>query len=301
MKVLILGLGSIAQKHVDSLIKYDPNIEIYALRRNKNADIHQHVKNIVSLDEVSSISFVIISNPTSEHGSAIRMVLNMGIPLFIEKPLFDSLKYSKLVHLVIEKGIGTYIACNLRFLECLQYAKNKIIANNRINEISVYCGSYLPDWRPGIDFRTVYSAIKEQGGGVHIDLIHEIDYIYWLFGAPLEVRKFYSNTSSLNITSYDYANYLLIYPEFSVNVQLNYFRRDPKRTLEIVCDNETYIVDLINNNVKEGQRTIFESNRRISNTYQTQMEFFIENVLQNGERFNDIQEAYKILKLCLED
>ncbi len=301
MKVLIVGLGSIAQKHIKALIQYDSEVEIYALRRNENASVHHHITNITSLDEIDSISFAIISNPTSEHANAIRLLIDKEIPLFIEKPLFDSLNFDELVELVKQKGIKTYIACNLRFLECIQYMKDNIIPNNRINEVNVYCGSYLPDWRPGVDFRTIYSANKDQGGGVHIDLIHEMDYVYWLFNKPKEVRKFYSNSSSLNITSFDYANYLLKYTSFNVNIQLNYYRRDAKRTLEVVCENDTYLVNLLENRIYKESTIIFESGRKISDTYQSQLIFFINNILLKERSFNDIVEAYTILKLCLED
>ncbi|KKX51736.1 Gfo/Idh/MocA family protein [Sphingobacterium sp. IITKGP-BTPF85] len=301
MKVLIVGLGSIAQKHILALVNYDSSIELYALRRSVDATIHHTVKNIVSLDEVDNITFAIISNPTSEHANAIKLLAEKNIPLFIEKPVFESLNYSHLVDFVKEKNLITYVACNLRFLECLQYVKNEIIIKKRINEINVYCGSYLPDWRRGIDFRTVYSANKNEGGGVHIDLIHEMDYVYWLFEKPQTVRKFYSSLSSLNITSYDYANYLLSYPEFNINIQLNYYRRDPKRTLEIVCEEGTYLVDLLTNTIYLNSAVIFESNKRILDTYQTQLNFFINDILNNKKSFNDIEEAYEILKLCLED
>ena len=36
MKVLIVGLGSIARKHVDALFSINKDVEIYALRSNYN-------------------------------------------------------------------------------------------------------------------------------------------------------------------------------------------------------------------------------------------------------------------------
>ena len=47
MKVLIIGLGSIAKKHIDVLYQYSNTVEIYALRSNKNStEQYLKVKNI---------------------------------------------------------------------------------------------------------------------------------------------------------------------------------------------------------------------------------------------------------------
>jgi len=131
----------------------------------------------------------------------------------------------------------------LRFLECIGFIKEKIqFLNNRaLNEVNVYCGSYLPEWRPGIDYKKSYSANPELGGGVHRDLIHELDYLYWLFGQPKAVNRFLRSQSSLAISSFDYANYLLDYDGFSANVILNYFRRDAKRSMELVFSDEDLV------------------------------------------------------------
>ena len=220
--------------------------------------------------------------------------------MFIEKPLFSEITEDTqcLVDQIESKNIKTYVACNLRFLECLQQLK-KIIKEKVVNEVNVYCGSYLPNWRPGVDFRTIYSANKEMGGGVHIDLIHELDYVYWLFGNPLKTQTFFSNKSSLNITAFDYANYLWVYDEFSASIILNYYRKDNKRTIEIVTEEGTYDVDLLKNSIQFNGNVIFISNNEIIDTYTKQIDFFIENVIRKGEKFNTIAEANTILKLCM--
>ncbi len=183
------------------------------------------------------------------------------------------------------------------------YLKDSLVKELIINEVNVYCGSYLPDWRPGINYRQSYSADPAKGGGVHLDLIHEVDYIYWLFGKPLSVRSFKSCTSSLGIDATDYANFILTYEKFSVNIILNYYRRDPKRTVELVCDNGTYLVDLLKNSVSIGDLTLFISEKKISDTYMSQMDYFINTILMRKTSrpiMNSINEAYEVLKICLQ-
>ena len=305
MKVLIIGLGSIALKHIKALQELYPSVVIYALRRkgelSKKLEGVIEVFNINDI-EVDTLSFILISNPTAVHYQTIKEVIAYKKPLFIEKPLFGALskEANELVTEVEKQEIPTYVACNLRFLECIAKVK-ELIVGKRINEVNVYCGSYLPNWRPKVDFRKVYSANKEMGGGVHIDLIHELDYVYWLFGAPIHTQSFFSNKSSLNITAYDYANYLWEYDDFSVSVVLNYYRRDSKRTLEILTDEGTYLVDLLKNNISYNDEIVFQSSQLSLETYTAQMQFFVEEILNKQTKFNTIIEGYKVLKLCLQE
>ena len=267
MKVLIIGLGSIALKHIKALQELYPTVVIYALRRKGESS--KEIKGVIEvfdLDEIAidTFSFILISNPTAVHYQTIKELIRYNKPLFIEKPLFGEI-------------------------------------SKRINEVNVYCGSYLPDWRPNVDFRKVYSANKEMGGGVHIDLIHELDYVYWLFGKPTHTQSFFSNKSSLNITAYDYANYLWEYENFSVSVILNYYRRDNKRTLEIVTDKGTYLVNLLKNTISYNNEFVFQSNQLSLQTYTAQMQFFVEEILNKQTKFNTIVEANKVLELCLQE
>ena len=305
MKVLIIGLGSIALKHIKALQELYPSVVIYALRRkgelSKKLEGVIEVFNINDI-EVDTLSFILISNPTAVHYQTIKEVIAYKKPLFIEKPLFSDLskEANELVTKVEKQETPTYVACNLRFLECIAKVK-ELIVGKRINEVNVYCGSYLPDWRPNVDFRKVYSANKEMGGGVHIDLIHELDYVYWLFGAPIHTQSFFSNKSSLDITAYDYANYLWEYDDFSVSVVLNYYRRDSKRTLEILTDEGTYLVDLLKNTILYNDELVFQSRQIPLETYTAQMQFFVEEILNKQTKFNTIVEGYKVLELCLQE
>ena len=303
MKVLIVGLGSIATKHIYAIREIDGESEIYALRRSINADDKEGIINLYSFDDAKKIvfDFAIVSNPTSKHKETIDMLLMLKCPLFIEKPVNDSIDLQDTIAEIEQNNVLTYIACNLRFLDALQYVKNELQSSKKcINEVNVYCGSYLPDWRPGVDFRTTYSAQRNLGGGVNIDLIHEIDYMYWLFGQPLTISKILKSNSSLRIDAIDYANYCFEYSDFCASAVLNYYRKDYKRTLEIVFDDCTWLVDLQHNTITSEGREIFCSYQRIGDTYLAQMKYFYQLLQSNAKRsFNTIQEAVEVLKMSL--
>ena len=302
MRVLIVGLGSIARRHIAALRRIDPEVDLTALRSGTGGASVPGVRDIRSLDEAGApFDFAIVSNPTACHADAIRRLLPLGIPLFIEKPLFAGLGEEGLLEEIRRRCVRTYVACNLRFCDTLRFLYD-FVQGLRVNEVNVYCGSYLPEWRPGTDWRQCYSARPELGGGVHIDLIHELDYVHWLFGDPLRSRKTLRHTSSLGIEAVDYANYCLEFKDFCVSVILDYFRRDYKRTVEIVADSGTWTADLGAGRVTDAEgRVLFESRQADGDDYWEQMKYFLSLLREEAPApFNDVFEAYQVLKLCLE-
>tara|TARA_B110000208_G_scaffold189816_1_gene252176 strand:- start:470 stop:1393 length:924 start_codon:yes stop_codon:yes gene_type:complete len=304
IRVLIIGLGSIAKKHITALRSLPEEFKIFALRSSLDASKYEDVINIFNLDN-TVFDFAIISNPTHLHFKYIKLLASKSIPLFIEKPAVHSLEnLDEIINLVAKKKITTYVACNLRFHPCLNFLKEKIGKQDlKINEINVYCGSYLPDWRPGVDFKDIYSANPNMGGGVHLDLFHEIDYVTWLFGQPKLYNSIKRSVSTLSIDSIDYANYILQYEKFTISIILNYFRKKVKREIEIVLDQITWNIDIINNTIKtdEGE-VIFEVKQfDISQTYKLQLEYFIDCLYNNRKPMNSLEDSIPALRICLQD
>ena len=307
LKLLIIGLGSIAKKHINALQSLKLYCcEIHALRSSHKSLPFKDVKDKYSWEEIDhDYDFIMLSNPTSEHLTTLEKVIDFGSPLFIEKPVLASLDGAKeLLKKIKINNLKTYVACNLRFHDCIKFVKQLLESKKygEIEEVNVYCGSYLPNWRPEVNFREIYSAIPELGGGVHLDLIHEIDYVYWLVGNPIESKSLLRNVSSLNIEAVDYANYQLIYPNFVANIVLNYYRRIPKRSLEIICTKGIIHADLIKNTVVENKKITFEkSDSDILYTYKNQMKFFLDYICTNRSTMNNFEEALSVLKICLDN
>ena len=308
MRVVIVGLGSIAKKHIRAIRAIDDKAEIFALRSSRGATPYSGVSNIYDYSEIEAISadFIIISNPTSKHFETIRRLIPFKKPLFIEKPVFGELGHDDVIEELVVNNILTYVACDMRFMDCLTWLHKYMQEhgnNVRINEINVYCGSYLPEWRPGTDFRKCYSAIPELGGGVHIDLIHDVDYVYWIFGKPQKHTAVFRNVSSLDIRAYDYANFNLEYPTFCANVVLNYYRRDAKRYMEILFDDCTWTVDMLKNEITSSTgELIYKSEQSGADEYEAQMRYFMGLVKNNAKTsMNSAEEAYNVLKICLND
>jgi len=304
MNVLIIGLGSIGKKHVDALRKLEPNVTVFALRSSKCEDVYLDVINIYTiLDLKTPIDFVIISNITSEHEKSILQVIELNCPIFIEKPILSNIKNAENISKKLSSNnIHTYVACNLRFHPAIKFISNYLQTSNlKINEVNIYSGSFLPDWRKGKNFRETYSSNKRLGGGVHLDLIHEIDYCTWLFGFPEKVFSVKRSLSTLNIDSFDYANYILQYSKFTATIILNYYRRDKKRQLEIITDDTTILIDLEKNRIINlmTREILFSKNFNILETYLDQMSYFVENIRSNKQPMNSFSNAVNVLKLAI--
>jgi predicted dehydrogenase len=304
MNILIVGLGSIARKHIEAIRILNIEASIYALRSSNNVDQEDNIVNIFSLYNLDiTFDFAIISNPTNLHYTFIRLLAKKNIPLFIEKPPLHTLENSfKLICFIESKKILNYVACNLRFHPCILFIRNFIkSASYRINEVNVYCGSFLPDWRPGKDFRKIYSANENMGGGVHLDLFHELDYTIWIFGFPIKSTSIKRRVSNLGINAVDYANYIFEYPNFTANIILNYYRKKIKRSIEIVLDNQIINIDLVKCVVSDENDSIMfqESNFEMKNTYNSQIDYFINCMKQNEKPMNSLKESIEILKIVL--
>lgn len=310
MNILIIGLGSISKKHILGIKKFCPSAKIFALRsnhKNKHFDQNKYFEDVVNLYSISEINFeidfIIISNITSKHEETIIQMSRFKCPMFIEKPVLNRIEGAQnILELLVNNNIRTYIACNLRFNPAIiflkKYLKNNILT---INEVNIYCGSYLPEWRPGYDFRKSYSSNVSDGGGVHLDLIHELDYCTWLFGFPYKYEAIRRNVSSLNIESFDFAHFSLYYPNFLANITLNYFRRDSKREIEIVTSKGTIHVDLINNSVIEklSGEILFKDQSNILESYLLQMDYFLKTLKSGGKFMNDFKYSIQVLKIAL--
>ena len=301
MRVLLVGLGSIARKHIAALRQIEPAVQLVAWRSSRGGASMDGVADVYSLPVGEAFDFAIVSNPTSCHAATVRELLALNIPLYIEKPVFADLGHEDLLEDIRQRGILTHVACDMRYFDTLQFIKNHL-KELKVNEVNVYCGSYLPSWRPGADWRNGYSAREDMGGGAHRDLIHELDYLCWLFGKPARTHKLLRSASTLGIGAVDYAHYVWEYPGFTASVVLNYYRKDYKRTLEIIADGTTWTADLAGGTVTdETGRVLFRTAMKADEDYLAQMTYFVGLVQQHATHSNnDVFEAYEVLKLCLE-
>jgi predicted dehydrogenase len=182
-KVLIIGFGSIGQRHASILKNFKIVSDIYIFsRRNskilKNINKLSQIKKINKLSQIKKINpdYIIICSRTSDHFKHLKYIeKNLSKKtVLIEKPLFNkSKKFSIFKNKV-------FVGYNLRQHPVVRFIKNFIV-KKKIFSVKISCNSYLPNWRKNINYMNSYSSQRSLGGGVLLDLSHEIDYIEWIF------------------------------------------------------------------------------------------------------------------------
>lgn len=304
MKILIIGLGSIARKHITALDLLNIEAHYYALRNSRSSNSEEsNITDIFDFAEIpDDIDFIIISNPTSKHAETVSQCLVLEKPLFIEKPVFDSMDFpEEILSTIKDKDIITYVAFNMRYHPAIAFLREEIM-NNRPIEYNSYCGSYLPDWRPGQDYRTSYSSNPELGGGVHLDIIHEIDFCRYILGDPISSQMYKSKKSKLDIDSSDIAHYILDFSNTSAFITLNYYRCDLRRDIECVWADKTWFIDLVENKIlDQDNNVIYSEGYDIMDTYVSQMKNYIDCLNTGRIIENDIFEGIKTLRLALNE
>lgn len=240
MKALIISMGSIGTRHAEVLTSMGIEVSAITSQNIRSLECFNDLKS-ANLDK---FDYFIIASPTHlhyEHLSYIDTNVS-GKIILCEKPLFDKFRD-------FNPNNKIFIGYNLRFHPLILELKN-MLNPSEILTIEARCGQYLPSWRQR-KYTSSYSAKKELGGGVLLDLSHEIDYISFLSDSSLElIKSCQAKVSNLNITSDDICMILAKCNKTLINISLNYLSKTPYRQILIETNNNTYHLDLITNTLK---------------------------------------------------
>lgn len=255
-KILMVSLGSIGKRHLRNMRELLPKAEIAVYRQHhKDTSIPEGADRVFT-DLAAAKNFAadvaVISSPASSHLDNIYELMQSDTHLFIEKPLATSSKnLIDLTRHCSESNGFKMVGYVLRFLPVLVDLRQKLHRGDfgTVRTAHVQVGQFLPDWRPGTDYREGVSAQQALGGGPLLELSHEIDYSLWLFGHPSALQCSMAKLSDLEIDTEDSVHLLLEYdqarPSKRVAIKLDFLQRVANMALQIVTDQGTLHADLI--------------------------------------------------------
>lgn len=304
-KIAFCGLGSIGKRHLRNTVWYLKEhgyaFRIDAVRSRPGSALEKDIAYNLSReysyeDKIpEDYDIIFITNPTSMHEKSILRYQNCTKSMFIEKPVVSGVNFN---FTDLRDELICYVACPLRYTKVLQYVKKNIDCSQAYS-IRAICSTYLPNWHPNEDYRKSYSANKAMGGGVAVDLIHEWDYLVWLFGRPNKVLGVKRKISELEIDSEDIAVYIAYSKSAVYELHLDYFGKEEKRNLEIYLPAEEVIVDLRKgtvNFVNEKKEIIMKEER--DEFQKREIAHFFDIIEKRCRNDNDIREAICTLELA---
>jgi predicted dehydrogenase len=265
MKAIIIGGGSISKRHSFNL----NNIGVST--------------RIVDLDEIDNIDNILqegfdvglVCTPNINHVEHCLKLAQHDIPIFCEKPFYSKVdRIEELLTTVKEKNLITMVGCNLRFIPEIQ----QINPNSKY--INVYFGYNLKKWRPQTDHLKSYSANKHLGGGVLLDVIHELDYLYFKFGDIKNISYIKNKISDITNDTEDLVTGRIEFESGTIaDFTLNYLSTEYQRYYDILRGDT---LDRVYLNINDLM-------------YIDEIKYFVNCVENKKPCINNFEEANKLL------
>lgn len=246
MKLLVLGCGSIGGRHAGNardlveVALFDSDAAKAAALARK-FDLRAFTDLSAAWDWGPDATIVAV--PNHLHLDRAAEALQAGSHVLIEKPISHSLEgVPALLARAERTRRKVFVGCNMRFHAGPATLRKALGEIGKPMFARAHFGNYLPAMRPGADYRTLYCARRETGGGTILDSIHELDYLAWLLGPVSEVTCSAARLGDLDIEVEDYAAITLRHAgETRSEVHLDYLQRVKRRGCEIVGSEGTLL------------------------------------------------------------
>jgi len=291
-----------------------PDVIAFDIQASRREEVEEcfHIPVLNSLEEAwqHRPEVAVVAVPNSLHVPLSLEAAKHGCHLFIEKPLSHTMEgVDELLRAVKEKNLITLVGCNMRFHPGIMRVKNLIDegAIGKVVAARLEAGQYLPDWHPWEDYRNMYSARRELGGGVILDAIHEIDLAHWMLGEVGAVACFAGKLSHLEIDTEDTAAVLLRFANGAIGeLHLDYIQRVYSRSCHIIGEEGTILWDFNKRQVKlysakTGRWQTFPQNPGydINEMYIEEMKHFLNCLEGKTKPMLDINSAKRVLEIAL--
>ena len=314
-RVLIVGMGSIGTRHLRIARELLPTADIRVLRHELTTHIPEGANGVFfRIDEVIAFrpEIAVLANPAPFHIDVARPLAEVGTHLLIEKPLsINENGVEELNNIALRSGSKVLVGYNLRYLHSLQYFK-KLISEGKCGRVlSVHSavGQALPSWRPESDYKQSVSARSDLGGGVLLELSHELDYLRWVFGDVNWTMAVLRKQSKLEIDVED--SVLMIFEFKSINaetpiianVSLDFVRQDPTRVCTAVGEEGTLRWDGLSGSIEYYSAVqkqfiqIYKSTQQAAESYIEEWKDFLFCLNDKANSFKSLNDGLAVLNI----
>jgi predicted dehydrogenase len=230
------------RRHVRTLHAARPDLQIVAVRTFGSSMVPEQdlVERTVSTIEQgldNGPRAAILASPAPLHCSQAGLLAEAGCALLIEKPVADTFKAALDLAARVEPSrvpvtvgyVLNYTQSGRLFSRCVSSGLLGTLLHARVE-----AGSFLPDWRPGTDFRASVSSRPELGGGVLLEMSHEVEYLQRILGPVTQVQARLHSSGTLGIEVEEVAQALLVGKDgLPISLHLDFNRRRSERVCAV--------------------------------------------------------------------
>lgn len=234
--IRVVGTGSIGRQYLSCLPMGSSGRRIAVSASGRGTIAHEFScidqEDFVTRDRIP-VDLCVIATRTRNHVRDAMEFAPSSRRLLVEKPLAGSLSEAMVLasaEALLTKDVT--VASPLRFMTGFRESRRLLATLGNLVRVEITCQSWLPDWRPGSDYRASYSTTAGEGG-VLLDLIHEVDYAVALFGLPETVSAELSEEPTLGIPVESHADITWKYANFDLKLRLSFGSKRPVRSLVV--------------------------------------------------------------------
>ena len=248
-RIAVVGSGSAGRRYLRLMRELRPEADLVLVTSGMGGrkDLPMEATTTVgSVQEAVGLGLTaaVVASPAPQHVEQALVLVSAACPTLIEKPVAaDSNDCEALARAATRSGSFVGVAYTLRFDLAAQQFRSQVNDSGvgTLLQARIECGSYLPDWRSEIDYRTSVSARADLGGGVLLELSHEIDYCRWFFGEIDHVQGILSNTGDLAVEVEEAAHVMLRTKSgLAVALVIDFHRRVPRREVVVQATTGEY-------------------------------------------------------------
>lgn len=251
----VIGMGSIARRHVRNLRHLHPGARILAVSSSgANTNCPDGADAVVTLETVLAAAprYAIIATPAPFHTPVAEQLLGAGVPVLIEKPLSGDHASAAAFAAACPPHPPVRVGYCLRFLSTATMLRDLLTQGRigRLHNVTSFVGQYLPHWRPDTDFRDSVSARADMGGGALLELSHELDLLNWFLGDLSLGHSWLRRNMGLGLEVEECANLVLTRNDgCHVSVHLDFLQKDVRRRIEFFGGKGRILWDLVANTI----------------------------------------------------
>lgn len=249
--LLVIGTGSAGRRHARNMIELEALVSCMDPRLDRLEQVRDEIPPLLgtytsleeALDQADALAGAVVASPPSFHVDQAIACLDIGLPVLMEKPLSPDLASARRLRDAMGPAappvlLGYTYRWWPPFLQMRRRVLDGAVGTPR--HARFVMSAHLADWHPWERYQDFFMASSELGGGALLDESHFLDLAIWFFGMPTSIGGRVEHLSSLDISSDDNVDALLVFNGgLRVTIHLDLYGRPHEKRVTVAGEDGT--------------------------------------------------------------